>query len=136
MQHKLLLLAATFLVFTLALWPAEQATAQKTTESLVVTEYAELAVGKEYPLPLDLTEEEQELAETFTETRQVKIKNGDTSIRNKVLKRSKKGKKYCGTQDTVPPGYRKRGDRYSCLKKGYGLGMMITKEKYFPSNHN
>jgi len=64
------------------------------------------------------------------------IKNGDTSIRNKVLKRSKKGKKYCGTKDTVPPGYRKRGDRYSCLKKGYGLGMMLTKEKYFPSNHN
>jgi hypothetical protein len=64
------------------------------------------------------------------------IKNGDTSIRNKVLKKSKKGKNYCGTQDTLPEGYRKRGDRYSCLKKGYGLGMMLTKEKYFPSNHN
>jgi hypothetical protein len=64
------------------------------------------------------------------------IKNGNTSIRNKVLKKSKKGKKYCGTQTQIPEGYRKRGDRYSCLKKGYGVGMMITKEKYFPSNHN
>ena len=65
-----------------------------------------------------------------------KIKNGDTSIRNKNLRRSRKGKKYCGTRDVLPDGYRKRGDRYSCLKKGYGLGMMLTKEKYFPSNHN
>ena len=59
----------------MALWPAEQATAQKST---VVSDYAQLDIGKEYPLPLDFSEEEQELAETFTETRQVKIKNGDT----------------------------------------------------------
>lgn len=65
-----------------------------------------------------------------------KIKNGDTSIRNKVLKKSKKGKKYCGTQSITPDGYRKKGDRYTCLKKGYGLGMMLTKQKFFPSNHN
>ena len=63
-----------------------------------------------------------------------KIANGDTSISQIVPKQSKKGKKYCGTRNTVPPGYRKRGDRYSCLKKGYGVGMIMTKEKYFPSN--
>ena len=63
-----------------------------------------------------------------------KIANGDTSISQMVLKKSKKGKKYCGTGNTVPPGYRKKGDRYSCLKKGYGVGMIMTKEKYFPSN--
>ncbi len=74
-QHKLLLLAVTVSIFSLAFWPAEQATAQRST---VVSQYQQLTVGKEYPLPLDFTEVEQELAETFTETRQVKIKNGDT----------------------------------------------------------
>ena len=67
---------------------------------------------------------------------QNKIANGDTAIRNVVLKKSKKGQKYCGTNSTVPPGYRKRGDRYSCLKKGYGVGMIMTKQKYFPPISN
>lgn len=75
LKHKLAVLAASISVFALALWPAEQATAQKTT---VVSDYAQLDIGKEYPLPLDFSEEEQELAQTFTETRQVRIKSGDT----------------------------------------------------------
>ncbi len=75
LQHKRLLLAVSALILTLAIWPTEQATPEKI---VVASEYAELTVGEEYPLPLDFTEEEQELAETFTETRQIKIKNGDT----------------------------------------------------------
>lgn len=77
-QHRWLLIAALIMVFALLLWPAEKATAQKTTTSLVVTDYQQLELGKEYPLPLDFTEQEQELAQTFSETRQVKIKKGDT----------------------------------------------------------
>lgn len=77
-QHRWLLITALIMVFALLLWPAEKATAQKTTTSLVVTDYQQLELGKEYPLPLDFTEQEQELAQTFSETRQVKIKKGDT----------------------------------------------------------
>lgn len=74
-KHKLLLLAVTLLIFALSFWPAQQASAQKST---AVAKYSELTIGKAYPVPLDFTEIEQELAQTFTETRQVKIKNGDT----------------------------------------------------------
>lgn len=61
-----------------------------------------------------------------------KIKNGDTFVQYKKLKKNKP-KRYCGISSTLPPGYEKRGNRYSCLKKGYGVGMMMTKEKYFPN---
>lgn len=58
------------------------------------------------------------------------IKNGDTSIRNKRLRR-KRIKKYCGNQTDLPENYDRLGNRYDCLKKGYGVGMMMTKNKYF-----
>lgn len=75
LKHKLLVVAASMFMLTLAFWPAENASAQRST---VVSDYAQLDIGKEYPLPLDFSEQESELAEDFTETRQIKIKNGDT----------------------------------------------------------
>ena len=29
---------------------------------------------------------------------------------------------YCGDKETLPPGYTRRGTRYECLKKGFGVG--------------
>ena len=74
-QHRQLLSVAVVLIFALALWPAEKATAQKST---VVSDYVELAIGKEYPLPLEFAEQEQDVAETYTDTRYITVKNGDT----------------------------------------------------------
>jgi hypothetical protein len=35
-------------------------------------------------------------------------------------------RKYCGTSNVVPPGYTGFDDRYSCLRKGFG----VAKGKY------
>ena len=58
------------------------------------------------------------------------IKNGDTSIRNKRLRR-KRIKNIVEIKTELPEDYDRVGNRYDCLKKGYGLGMMMTKNKYF-----
>ena len=36
---------------------------------------------------------------------------------------------YCGTRDILPDGYDNLGNRYNCLKKGYGVGRGILKDK-------
>lgn len=36
---------------------------------------------------------------------------------------------YCGTRDMLPDGYNNFGNRYDCLKKGYGVGRGILKDK-------
>jgi len=38
-------------------------------------------------------------------------------------------KMYCGTRDILPDGYDNLGNRYNCLKKGYGVGRGILKDK-------
>jgi hypothetical protein len=36
---------------------------------------------------------------------------------------------YCGTRDMLPDGYNNFGNLYDCLKKGYGTGRGILKDK-------
>jgi len=36
---------------------------------------------------------------------------------------------YCGTREMLPDGYDDFGNRYDCLKKGYGVGRGILKDK-------
>ena len=50
-------------------------------------------------------------------------------IRIKQVKPKKK-KKYCGKKQTLPQNYDKKGNRYDCLKKGFGIGIMVTNQKY------
>lgn len=76
-QHKILIAIAAFILCLLAIWPAEQATAHKNTQELVVASYQELAIGKAYPLPLSIDLNDETLEQEFTETNQVKIKSGD-----------------------------------------------------------
>lgn len=33
---------------------------------------------------------------------------------------------YCGTDNTVPKGYSRYGEPYECLRKGIGVGIMIS----------
>ena len=50
-------------------------------------------------------------------------------IRIKQVKPKKK-KKYCGKKQTLPQNFDKKGNRYDCLKKGFGIGIMVTNQKY------
>ena len=50
-------------------------------------------------------------------------------IRIKHIKPKKK-KKYCGKKQKLPQNYDKKGNRYDCLKKGFGIGIMVTNQKY------
>jgi murein DD-endopeptidase MepM/ murein hydrolase activator NlpD len=77
-RHKMIVVTASLLLFVLALWPADEATAHKNTESLVVTDYQELSIGKAYPLPLDIELTNETESEPHTEVKHVKIKSGDT----------------------------------------------------------
>jgi hypothetical protein len=36
---------------------------------------------------------------------------------------------YCGNREILPDGYANFGNRYNCLKKGYGVGRGILKDK-------
>jgi hypothetical protein len=36
---------------------------------------------------------------------------------------------YCGNRDILPDGYADFGNRYNCLKKGFGVGRGILKDK-------
>ena len=36
---------------------------------------------------------------------------------------------YCGNSDVLPPGYEDFGSRYSCLRKGFGVGSGVTTNK-------
>ncbi|NVK26057.1 MAG: peptidoglycan DD-metalloendopeptidase family protein [Gammaproteobacteria bacterium] len=76
-RHKILLAATLMFLCLLVLWPAEQATAQRNTEALVVANYQQLAIGQVYPLPLTLSPSDETLEQEFTETHQVVIKSGD-----------------------------------------------------------
>ena len=77
-RHKIIVAAASTLLFVLALWPADDATAHKNTETLVVTDYQELSIGKAYPLPLEIEAVNEADVEQHTEIKPIKIKSGDT----------------------------------------------------------
>lgn len=91
LQHKILILTSSVLLMLLALWPAEHASAQKSSERLVVANYAQLDVGKAYPLPLSVMSSIDSPVEEFTEKQIVKIKNGDTLAH--IFKRVKQSQK-------------------------------------------
>jgi murein DD-endopeptidase MepM/ murein hydrolase activator NlpD len=76
-QHKILLAGALFLTSLFLLLPSETAEASKNEIRHIVSNYQELAIGQEYPLPLDI---EPSPASDFelTETKQVRIKSGDS----------------------------------------------------------
>lgn len=74
--HKYILAAVAFILAILLLLPSESAVASKSVNT-VAAKYAYLAVGKEYPLPLELKNISTE--EYFdTHEKQVKIRNGDS----------------------------------------------------------
>jgi hypothetical protein len=40
-----------------------------------------------------------------------------------------KYKVYCGKKDALPLGYDRFGERYECLKKGFGVGSVVENKK-------
>jgi len=75
-QHKYLLASAGVILSILLMLPSESAEASR-AESLASVHYDTLSVGQEYPLPLSLSPSSDTLMEQG-ESRQVKIKNGDS----------------------------------------------------------
>lgn len=75
-QHKVLLAAATGILMLAMLVPSESAVASKSS-AVVVADYANLDVGKEYPLPLQLPVEAMVEDDTLI-SEQVKIRSGDS----------------------------------------------------------
>ena len=76
-KHKILIAITAFILCLLAIWPAEQATAHKNTQSLILANYQQLSIGIAYPIPLPIELDDETLEQEFTETQQVKIKSGD-----------------------------------------------------------
>ena len=75
-QHRYALLGALGLLFTLLLLPSESAEASKDVIR-VAADYEELAVGQEYPLPLNI-KSVSNFTQTDTTIKQVRIKSGDS----------------------------------------------------------
>jgi hypothetical protein len=40
----------------------------------------------------------------------------------KCMRNYRRSKKYCGSKNRIPSGYRRKGTQYECLKKGFGAG--------------
>lgn len=74
--HKYILAGVASILAIVLLLPSESAVASKPVHT-VVSNYASLAVGKEYPLPLELTNISTEI-EFETYQKHVKIRNGDS----------------------------------------------------------
>ncbi|GAB2996570.1 peptidoglycan DD-metalloendopeptidase family protein [Psychrosphaera aestuarii] len=75
-QHRYALLGALGLLFVLLLLPSESAEASKDVIH-VAADYQELAVGQEYPLPLEI-KATSHYSQANTSTKQVRIKSGDS----------------------------------------------------------
>jgi len=75
-QHKYILATAGIVLSALLMLPSEPAQAHKNTVYEQV-KYDELAIGQEYPLPLSFAPSEK-TAETHIESKQVKVKSGDS----------------------------------------------------------
>ncbi len=75
-QHRLLVLIASMILTLLILIPSEPAEASKAVNAPVVANYASLAVGETYPLPLSFTQDYSDLE--FTDIFKVKIRSGDS----------------------------------------------------------
>lgn len=75
-QHRYALLGALGLLFVLLLLPSESAEASKDVIH-VAADYQELAVGQEYPLPLEI-KAASHYSQANTSTKQVRIKSGDS----------------------------------------------------------
>lgn len=75
-QHKYALAAACALLFIMLLLPSEDAEASKSVK-YIAADYQELAVGEEYPLPLNIKPAEYSPLSSLT-TKQVRIKSGDS----------------------------------------------------------
>ena len=75
-QHKYALIAALALLFILLLLPSEDAEASKNVK-YIAADYQELAVGEEYPLPLNIKPAQYSPLSSMT-TKQVRIKSGDS----------------------------------------------------------
>lgn len=74
--HKYIVLAVATILAIILLLPSESAVASKPAHTIVAN-YAALAVGKEYPLPLELSNLSTEV-DFETHQKVVKIRNGDS----------------------------------------------------------
>ncbi len=75
-QHRVALASVSALVVVLLLIPSESAEASKDVQ-FIAADYQELAVGQEYPLPLNI-KSGPEYKQANTVTKQVRIKSGDS----------------------------------------------------------
>lgn len=75
-QHKMILAGASAFLLLALLIPADPAVASRSS-TIVIADYANVDVGKAYPLPLQLPKATVEQDDT-TVSKRVKIKSGDT----------------------------------------------------------